>query len=482
MAHALIVDDSPSTLESLEQLVQLEGFTTATALTIDQARVELSKQPPDVVLVDLNLPDGSGLNLFDSIGLSETSPAFVLITGQASLDSAVEALRRGVSDYLTKPLDVERLRKILQDISQTKRLPDELRELRSEQQRTGRFVGIVGRSDPIVRACELISRIAPSSASVLITGESGSGKDVVARAIHELSRRRHGPWVPVNCGAISPSLMESELFGHERGSFTGAERRHKGYFEQATRGTLFLDEITEMPIELQVKLLRVLETNSLSRVGGEQPIQVDVRILAASNRDVQQAIDEGKLRADLYYRLKVFQIDLAPLRSRREDIRLLAQAFLEDLIQSEGRTKRFSDEALDMLGQYNWPGNVRELRNVVHFAYVLSEDLIEVDSLPAEVQRGGRQPEAATETKAESAGVLTVRVGSTIAEVERRLILATLKEYQEDKPKSASVLGISLKTLYNRLNQYQAPESGGSGQTPSDDPSSSPANQVEVAS
>jgi two-component system response regulator AtoC len=439
----------------------------------------LSKQPPDVVLVDLNLPDGSGLNLFDSIsGLNEASPAFVLITGQASLDSAVEALRCGVSDYLTKPLDVERLRKILQDILQTKRLPDELRLWRTEQQRTGRFAGIVGRSEPIVQACELISRIAPSSASVLITGESGSGKDVVARAIHEASRRRHGPWVPVNCGAISPSLMESELFGHERGSFTGAERRHKGYFEQATRGTLFLDEITEMPIELQVKLLRVLETNSLSRVGGEQPVQVDVRILAASNRDVQEAIDAGKLRADLYYRLKVFQIDLAPLRDRREDIPLLAQAFLEDLIQSEGRTKRFSDQALDGLGQYHWPGNVRELRNVVHFAYVLSEDVIEVDSLPTEVRKGGRQEDAAPEAKAGSSGALTVRVGSTIAEVERRLILATLKEYQEDKPKSASVLGISLKTLYNRLNQYQAPETG--ARTSSEDLSSPKADEVEA--
>ena len=478
MAHALIVDDSASTLESLEQLVKLEGFTTATAATMDQARVELAKQPPDVVLVDLNLPDGSGLSLFDSInGLSDTPPAVVLITGQASLDSAVEALRRGVSDYLTKPLDVERLRKILQDISQTKRLPDELRELRSEQQRTGRFVGIVGRSDPIVRACELISRIAPSSASVLITGESGSGKDVVARAIHELSRRRHGPWVPVNCGAITPSLMESELFGHERGSFTGAERRHKGYFEQASRGTLFLDEITEMPIELQVKLLRVLETNSLARVGAEQPIQIDVRILAASNRNVQQAIDEGKLRADLYYRLKVFQIDLAPLRDRRDDVKLLAQAFLEDLIQSEGRAKRFSDRAFEMLAQYSWPGNVRELRNVVHFAYVLSEDTIDIDSLPAEVQRGGRAPEPQSEAKSESgSGTFTVRVGSTIAEVERRLILATLREYQEDKPKSANVLGISLKTLYNRLNQYQAPD----GQSGPDEQGQSRANEVEV--
>jgi DNA-binding NtrC family response regulator len=280
----------------------------------------------------------------------------------------------------------------------------------------------------------------------------------------------------VNCGAISPSLMESELFGHERGSFTGAERRHKGYFEQATRGTLFLDEITEMPIELQVKLLRVLETNSLARVGGEQPIQVDVRILAASNRDVQQAIDEGKLRADLYYRLKVFQIDLAPLRDRRDDIHLLAQAFLEDLIQTEGRPKRFSDQALETLAQYNWPGNVRELRNVVHFAYVLSEDVIEVDSLPVEVRRGGRQPEAVAEAKTEASGVFTVRVGTTIAEVERRLILATLREYQEDKPKSASVLGISLKTLYNRLNHYQSPENGAPAATPGES-APQPANE-----
>ena len=273
--------------------------------------------------------------------------------------------------------------------------------------------------------------------------------------------------------------MESELFGHERGSFTGAERRHKGYFEQATRGTLFLDEITEMPIELQVKLLRVLETNSMSRVGGEQPIQVDVRILAASNRNVQQAIDDGKLRPDLYYRLKVFQIDLAPLRDRREDISLLAQAFLEDLIQSEGRTKRFSDQALDVLGQYHWPGNVRELRNVVHFAYVLSEEIIDVDSLPAEVQRGGKPAEAPVEAKTETGGVFTVRVGSTIAEVERRLILATLREYQEDKPKSASVLGISLKTLYNRLNHYQSPEPATGGQ-PDEQPPSQSAKEWEV--
>jgi two-component system, NtrC family, response regulator AtoC len=459
MAHALIVDDSASTLESLAELVKMEGFTTATAVSMDQARFELEKQRPDVVLVDLNLPDGNGLGLIDSIdGLSGT--AVVLITGQASVDTAVEALRRGATDYLTKPLDVERLRKILQDVYQTKRLPDELKELRTQQERTGRFAGIVGRSEQIFRTCELISRIAPSSASVLITGESGSGKDVVARALHELSRRRHGPFVPVNCGAISPSLMESELFGHERGSFTGAERRHKGYFEQATRGTLFLDEISEMPIELQVKLLRVLETNSLSRVGGEQPTPVDVRILAACNRDVQQAIDEGRLRADLYYRLKVFQIDVAPLRKHREDIPLLAQSFLEDLIQTEGRPKSFSDQALEVLTTYNWPGNVRELRNVVHFAYVLSQDVIDVDSLPSEVRRHRDQPEEDSATKSDTTSAFTVRVGSTIAEVERRLILATLREFGDDRQKSAQTLGISVKTLYNRLNQYKAGDAG----------------------
>ena len=234
MAHALIVDDSASTLESLEQLVKLEGFTTATAATMDQARVELAKQPPDVVLVDLNLPDGSGLSLFDSInGLSDTPPAVVLITGQASLDSAVEALRRGVSDYLTKPLDVERLRRFCRTSRRRSDSPTSCAScVRSSSERDVSS-GLSGGRSAIVRACELISRIAPSSASVLITGESGSGKDVVARAIHELSRRRHGPCVPVNCGAISPTLMESELFGHERGSFTGADRRHKGYFERA---------------------------------------------------------------------------------------------------------------------------------------------------------------------------------------------------------------------------------------------------------
>jgi DNA-binding NtrC family response regulator len=440
MPHALIVDDSAATLSALVELVSAEGFTTSAALTVDRAKVELSRQSPDIVLADLNLPDGTGMNLLDAVERSGASPAVVFITGQASVDTAVEALRRGVTDYLTKPLDVNRLREILSDVS-----------LKAKQKGTGKFAGIVGRSEPILKLGELIGRIAPSSASVLVSGESGSGKEVVARTIHELSRRRHGPFVPVNCGAISPTLMESELFGHEKGSFTGAERRHKGYFEQATRGTLFLDEITEMPVELQVKLLRVLETSTFTRVGGEQSLSVDVRIVAASNRDVAEAIEQGKLREDLYYRLKVFQLHLPPLRERPEDIALLAQHFLDDLERVEKVKKRLGNDALDLMRTYRWPGNVRELKNVVHSGFILAADVITADCLPQELH--GPAPEARPPAPVE--GMVTVRPGTTIADAERMLIFATLRQFGGDKTRAAESLGISLKTLYNRLHAYE---------------------------
>jgi DNA-binding NtrC family response regulator len=452
MPHALLVDDHADTLEALSALVRAEGFTVSTAPTIDRAKAELTRQKPDVVLVDLNLPDGSGMSLIDSIG-GIGAPSVVLITGHASIDTAVEALRRGITDYLTKPLDIKRLRQILSDITHTSQLPAEISEMRAQQDATGRFGAIVGRSRAMQETCELIARIAPSSASVLISGESGTGKDVIAKAIHDLSRRRLGPYLPVNCGAISPTLMESELFGHERGSFTGADRRHKGYFERASRGTLFLDEITEMPIELHVKLLRVLETGTFARVGGEEPISVDVRILAATNRNVQDAIGQGKLREDLYYRLKVFQLSLPPLRERPHDVPLLAQAFLEELGAIEGQRKRFSEAALERLTSYSWPGNVRELRNVVHSAYILAGSVIDVNSLPRELGAASDAPPASAPV--DEGDVLTVKLGTPIADVERRLIVATLKQHNGSKTKAAEALGISLKTLYNRLAEYQ---------------------------
>jgi len=456
MPHALLVDDHADTLEALSALVRAEGFTVSTAPTIDRARAELTRQKPDVVLVDLNLPDGSGMSLIDAVG-GIGAPSVVLITGHASIDTAVEALRRGVTDYLTKPLDIKRLRQILSDITHTSQLPAEISEMRAQQDATGRFGAIVGRSRAMQETCELIARIAPSSASVLIAGESGTGKDVIAKAIHDLSRRRLGPYLPVNCGAISPTLMESELFGHERGSFTGADRRHKGYFERASRGTLFLDEITEMPIELQVKLLRVLETGTFARVGGEEPISVDVRILAATNRNVQDAITQGKLREDLYYRLKVFQLSLPPLRERPHDVPLLAQAFLEELGAIEGQRKRFTDAALERLSSFPWPGNVRELRNVVHSAYILAGSVIDVNSLPRELGAASDAP-AVSSAPVDEGDVLTVKLGTPIADVERRLIIATLKQHNGSKTKAAEALGISLKTLYNRLAEYQDDE------------------------
>jgi DNA-binding NtrC family response regulator len=457
MPHALLVDDHPETLDALSELVRAENYSVSTAPTIDQAKTELSRQRPDVVLVDLKLPDGSGMSLLDN--LNGIAPAVVLITGHASVDTAIEALRRGVTDYLTKPLDVRRLREILSDIAKTSRLPEEISELRVKQAQTGRFKSLVGNSAAMQQVCDLIGRIAPSSASVLISGESGTGKDVVARTIHELSRRRHAAFLAVNCGAISPTLMESELFGHERGSFTGADRRHKGFFERATRGTLFLDEITEMPIELQVKLLRVLETGTFTRVGGEEVISVDVRILASTNRAVHEVVDQGKLREDLYYRLKVFQLELPPLRERPDDVRLLAQHFLEELARTEGTDKRFTDAAVGRLTAYAWPGNIRELRNVVHSAYILAGGVIDTDSLPSEVQSG-----VARTTKEQAPpsdrDVLKELVGQPLAEVERRLITATLAHCEGNKGKAAGLLGISLKTLYNRLHAYQQESAG----------------------
>jgi len=457
MSHALLVDDNKATLDGLSQLVRAENFTVSLAPTIERARLELDKQKPDVVLIDLELPDGNGMTLldgFDAVG----GPAVVLITGHASIDTAIEALRRGVTDYLTKPLDVTRLRQILGDIAKTSSLPHEISSLRVEQARSGRFGAIVGQSAPILSVCELIARIAPTSASVLISGESGTGKDVVAETIHQLSRRRHGPYVPVNCSAISPALIESELFGHERGSFTGADRRHKGYFERASRGTLFLDEITEMPIELQAKLLRVLESGSFTRLGGEEPLAVDVRIIAASNRNIQEAIEKGRLREDLFYRLKVFHVSLPALRERPEDVAPLAQHFLDELMKEEGGRKHFTDQAMQQLCKYSWPGNVRELRNVVHSAYILAGNAIDEASLPDEL-RSSRAASPNDLVDEDEHEFVTLKVGTPIAEAERRLIMATLRYCDSNKAKAAELLGVSLKTLYNRLGSYRLEES-----------------------
>jgi two-component system, NtrC family, response regulator AtoC len=444
---ALIIDDDENFRTSLELLVQREGFTARGANSLAAARSELERAPADVCLLDLTLPDGDGLSW-----LREEPTPFsgevIVITGHGSVDSAVEALQRGALDYLIKPIDRARLRTALINVARTRALKEEVGSLRGELRDLGRFGRMVGRSKPMLEVYDLISRVAPTDATVLITGESGTGKELVAETLHACSARRNAVMLPVNCGAVSPTLIESELFGHERGSFTGADRQRKGYFERATGGTLFLDEVTEMPLELQVKLLRVLETGAVVRVGGNEPIRIDVRVIGASNRDPVEAVKAGKLREDLYYRLNVFPIALPPLRNRPGDIDLLAEHILAQLNREAGTQKTWSRAALERLRRSPWTGNVRELRNVVQRAYILGGDEIDADSLPL--------PQDVPVERSDEGPVLQVRVGSSIESVERRLILATLELTGGDKKQAASILGISLKTLYNRLNVYDA--------------------------
>jgi DNA-binding NtrC family response regulator len=448
--HALIVDDHTATLSSLSEVVEAEGFTVGRARSLHDARQQLQSSPPEVILLDLHLPDGEGMTLLDDLDLA-TSPSVVLVTGQASVATAIEGLRRGVSDYLTKPIDVGRLRTILGDLARTRGLRQEIEALRSNLASQGSFGHLVGASPCMQEIYQQISLVAPTNATVLIVGESGTGKELVARTLHDLSRRRLGPFVALNCGAVSPTLIESELFGHERGSFTGADRRHKGVFEQAMRGTLFLDEVTEMPMDLQVKLLRVLESGSFMRTGGESALTVDIRFIAASNRDPEEAIRQGRLREDLYYRLKVFQMAIPRLRDRIEDVELLANRFLRQISESEGVEKRLSPEAAKLLREYSWPGNVRELKNAVYSGYIMASTELTPECLPPEVRSPSLSGPRAD-------GSLNVHVGMTVADVEQRLIVATLSHFDGCKAKSAEVLGISLKTLYNRLQEYRRTE------------------------
>jgi DNA-binding NtrC family response regulator len=406
----------------------------------------LALQKPDLVLLDLQLPDGSGMSLLDERDLIGNSEV-VLMTGHATLETSIQALRYGAADYLIKPVSAKQLHSILTRVTRPSVLRAEVDGLNEDLQRTGRFGHLVGKSEPMKQVYQQIARVAGTSVTVFVTGESGTGKELVARAVHDLSRRRARPFLAVTCGAISPLLIESEIFGHERGSFTGAERQHQGFFERAHGGTLFLDEITEMPPALQVKLLRVLETGTFMRVGSTTPQETDVRVIAASNRDPLQALSSGDLREDLFYRLNVFPIQLPPLRDRPEDLPLLVTHFLQDIGEREGSFKRASAAALERLAQYRWPGNVRELRNVLQRAWVMTPGPEIGDQwLPRDV--------LAPPVRTPSAGTFEVTVGSSLADMERQLILATLEHFGHHKERTAAALGVSLKTLYNRLKDY----------------------------
>jgi two-component system, NtrC family, response regulator AtoC len=448
MTHALIVDDDTDSAEMLATLLATEGLTVAVAHDLAGARRQLALQTPQLILLDLHLPDGSGMSLLDDEKVRAESE-IVLVTGNASIETSIHALRMGAADYLIKPINIKQLKGILSRLSSPATIDGEIETLKSEAEDTARFGHLRGRSTAMLRIYAQIGRVAPTAVSVLITGESGTGKEVVARTLHDLSRRRERPSLAVNCGAISPNLIESELFGHEKGAFTGALRQHFGYFERAHGGTLFLDEITEMPSELQVKLLRVLETGTFMRVGSLETLHADVRVVAATNRDPLLAVEEGKLREDLLYRLNVFPIHLPPLRERLEDVPVLAQHFLEQVIEKEGEPKTLSRAVLRRFESYPWPGNVRELRNAVYRCYVMATGSeITEDWLPEGAAKVSRSSPEATSVR--------IDLGTPLADVERKVILATLQHCDGQKEQTAAALGISLKTLYNRLKEYSA--------------------------
>ncbi len=444
---ALVVEDDRASGDALTRVVRRAGFEVARASTLATARDAVLRTPPDLVLVDCGLPDGDGLDLVEEIG-ADADTDVVVVTGNVEIDAVVRAMRAGAVDYLPKPVDVHRLEGVLERTRRTLRLRGEIGDLRRELRRLGRFGPMVGASAKMQEVYDLLERVGHTDATVLLTGETGTGKELAAATIHRLSRRGSEPFLPVNCGAVAPSLIESELFGHVKGAFTGADRARPGIFRRAHGGTLFLDEITEMPGELQVKLLRALETGRVTPVGGSSAIDVDVRVVAATNRDPHEAATEGKLREDLLYRLAVFPIRIPPLRERTEDIELLARHFLDVLNETEGTSKRFTEDALARLREHDWPGNIRELRNVVRRAFILSDDRLDAGVVHL-------TPRAGSSSREQDGPAVRIPIGSSIERAEKKLILATLEHFDSEKKRAAEALGISLKTLYNRLKRYE---------------------------
>jgi two-component system response regulator AtoC len=454
----LIVDDDASARQPLRAWLERQGCSVHEADGVAAARDVLVAEHADLVLVDLELPDGTGLDLLAELR-DVTDTDTVVVSGTATIDAAIEALRLGARDFLPKPVELPRLQAIVQAMARTVGLRQEVRKLRGELKRLGRFGEMVGSSPVMQQVYDTIERVAPTDETVLIMGPTGTGKELTAATIHRLSRRADKAFVAMNCGAVSPTLIESELFGHERGSFTGADKQRKGVFEQADGGTLFLDEITEMPPEMQVKLLRVLETFRVTRVGGTAETSVNVRIIAATNRDPHEAVKAGVLRQDLLYRLFVFPVKLPALRDRGADIAVLAENFLQQMSLDGGPPRAFTAAALARLSSHSWPGNVRELRNVVKRAAIMArEPRIDAVDLPLD----GPQvvPVAASEVLPARSEGPVLRAGMSVAEAERQLIEITLAHADGDKRRAAEMLGISLKTLYTRLKVYEAARSG----------------------
>jgi len=446
MRRVLVVDDEPGVRESLRMLLKDE-CEVVTAASASEALERLAAASPDVVLLDLVMPGRSGLDLLSDLRERSPEAEVVVLTATKTVATAVEAMKRGAADYVTKPFEVDALRLKVRRFLEQRDLEREVERLRDEVAARDRLGALLGRSAPMQQLFRAVRRVAGSRASILVRGESGTGKELVARAIHELGPRRDAPFVAVNCAAIPETLMESELFGHERGAFTDAREARMGKFEAAGGGTLFLDEIGEISPAVQAKLLRVLQERTIERLGGGRPIEVDVRIVAATNRDLEAAVAAGEFRSDLYYRINVVPLEVPPLRARRDDIPLLVASFLERLAADEGGPRReLSAEAWEALQRHDWPGNVRELENAIERATTLAEGPgIGLEDLPEEVRLAGLKA--------------AVRAGQmpfdeAVSRFERDLLQEALERARWNQTRAAEHLGITRRQLKLKMDRY----------------------------
>ena len=448
--RVLIVDDEANARNALAELLDDAGYSVSTAADGRTALLQLEQVDPDVVLTDLKMPGMDGLSLIERGRPMSPHTTFIVMTAFATIDTAVKAIKLGAESYLTKPLELDAVMAIVDRALDRTRLSREAAQLRERFDDRFQLGNILGEHPSMQRLMKNIAQVARSRATVLIHGETGTGKELIAAAIHQNSKRKDKPFIKLNCASLSETLLESELFGHERGSFTGAVTRREGRFKQADGGTLFLDEVSEIPASVQIKLLRFLQERELERVGGNETLKVDVRVVAATNRNLKHRVDEGRFREDLYYRLKVVQLDVPPLRVRRSDIPLLAHAFLRKYAGENDRpVQGLSEEALQHLMIYPWPGNVRELENAIERAVVMCEnELIQRDDLPTSAH-GDLQ----------NGSVMALIPGITMSELERVAILRTLEAVDGSTARAAEILGISQRKIQYRVKEwgYQNP-------------------------
>jgi DNA-binding NtrC family response regulator len=441
----LTIDDEENIRNGLADNFELEGYEVKQAASGEEGLKLIAEGGIDLVITDLRMDGISGSEVVQKVCSEHPGIPIIVLTGHGSIDDATAALKAGAFDFLTKPLDLDHLNKIVKNALQGKILAEQNRELQAKLLKSQNGDEMIGKSDSLNRVRQMISKAAPARASVLITGESGVGKELVARAVHEQSDRAKGPFIVVHCAALSETLIESELFGYEKGAFTGAENLHKGRFELADGGTIFLDEIGEVNLATQVKLLRVLQEHKFERVGGEKSLEVDVRVVAATNRNLEDEVKAGKFREDLFYRLNVVRIEMPALRERMDDIPLLMHAFLREFnIENKKNIKGFDKAAKSAMIKYSWPGNIRELKNAVESAVVMcTGDEIKMEDLPRSLRSQGEEK------------VISIPIGITMDEAEKIIIQENLAANKGNKSRTADILGIGRKTLHRKIEELQ---------------------------